>query len=38
MGRPILLALVAGNAALKHERRSDTQIIERTLAILRKVL
>lgn len=36
MGRPILLALVAGSAALVHEQRSDAEIIQRTMAILKR--
>ncbi len=37
MGQPILLALVAGSAAIMHEHRPDAEIVQRTMAILKRV-
>jgi hypothetical protein len=37
MGQPILLALVAGSAAIVHEHRPDAEIVQRTMAILKRV-
>lgn len=36
MGQPILLALVAGSAAIVHEHRPDAEIVQRTMAILKR--
>lgn len=38
MGRPVLLALIAGNAAMAHEKRVDSEIITRTITALRRVI
>jgi hypothetical protein len=37
MGKPILLALIAGSAANTHEYRSDAEIVQRTMVILKRV-
>ncbi len=37
MGKPILLALVAGSAAYTHEQLDDKEIIDRAMEKLRKV-
>ncbi len=38
MGKPILLALVAGSAAYTHEQLDDKEIIDRAMEKLRKVI